>query len=105
VEHREGVWQALLNLGTIHAKQGRRDEARACYEECLTLAQTIENPWAEGAILSNLGNLAAEAEDADAAEDYWRRALEKLPPDSPPALEIRQALAEMQQDATLKWQL
>jgi len=72
------VWEArVLHAAGLALRQARRlDEAAACYEKALAITQEIGDEQVEGAVLGNMGALAAEKGEARRAIDLLLRGLE-----------------------------
>jgi tetratricopeptide (TPR) repeat protein len=68
--------QALNEMGTIHANQGRYEEARACYTHALEISRAHGNRENEALALSNFGTIAYEQRDFATANDYHKQSLE-----------------------------
>ncbi|MDD1722444.1 MAG: hypothetical protein LUQ15_03005 [Methanothrix sp.] len=61
---------ALLFLvqGEVHLRSGRAKEARICFENALSQARRMENPYQEAKALAGLGRAAMERKEHDLAE-------------------------------------
>ena len=68
---------AMRNLGMIHLRAGRRDDARSAWIQALALARQSEQRGSEAGVLFLLGNLAAQGDAAARGEaaQYYRQAL------------------------------
>ncbi len=62
----------LRGLGQVSAGIGRYDEARAAFEESLSLARRIDNPRLEANLLNALGEVAARSTHYQEAIDYFK---------------------------------
>jgi DNA-binding SARP family transcriptional activator len=71
----DAVAGALSNLGRLRVEQGRRDAARAAYEEAARLRESTGDTRRLGTVLNNLGTLLVELGENDAALVHMRRAL------------------------------
>ncbi len=69
--------QGRLHHGAASAlrQQGRMDEAKARYEQALTLARRAPDRWLEGRVLGHLGGLAQEMGALEASRPLYERAL------------------------------
>lgn len=86
-------YRVPLYRGKILRAEGRLDEARACWAE---MEERFPDEWL---VSLSLGDLAAELQDYDAAERYYRRALtQQAPPRYVDALESLAILRELRGD-------
>jgi predicted ATPase/class 3 adenylate cyclase len=76
VEGAQVYAQALNEMGTIHANQGRYEEAKACYTHALEISRAHGNRENEALALSNFGTIAYEQRDFATANDYHKQSLE-----------------------------
>lgn len=67
-------YRVPLYRGKILRAEGRMEEARACWAE---MEERFPDEWL---VSLSLGDLAAELQDYDAAERYYRRALTQQAP-------------------------
>ncbi len=68
--------QALNEIGTIHANQGRYEEAKACYIQALEVSRAHGNRESEAHALNNLGTVTHDQLDFVTAIDYYQQSLE-----------------------------
>lgn len=86
-------YRVPLYRGKILRAEGRMEEARACWAE---MEERFPDEWL---VSLSLGDLAAELQDYDAAERYYRRALtQQAPPRYVDALESLAILRELRGD-------
>ena len=76
-DHPSQYAAALSNRGRALMRLGRLDEARAAYEEALTLQDDLpgDRRPSRAVILSTLGQIALDEDDREAAESYARQAV------------------------------
>jgi predicted ATPase len=79
IDYGPGIVRSRINLAITKAHTGRRDDARALYEEAARNAQEFAGPDNQFAvvILNNLGNLALEAHDYEEARAYFEDSLKQ----------------------------
>ncbi len=77
VEGAQVYAQALNEMGTIHANQGRYEEARTCYLRALELSRMHSTRENEALALSNLGMVADLQRDFALAIGYYNASLEQ----------------------------
>jgi len=68
--------QALNEMGTIHANQGRYEEAKACYTHALEISRAHGNRESEAQALNNLGTVDDEQCNFSQALEYYQQSLE-----------------------------
>src|SRR6185369_15142984 len=66
----------LNNIGLLHFKTSRYDEARECYDRALAIARTRADLLSEGVIEENIAELEMLRGDLHAASESIARALE-----------------------------
>ncbi|MGO8673970.1 MAG: tetratricopeptide repeat protein [Capsulimonadaceae bacterium] len=71
-----GKGMALHNLAMLASRRGERDEARALYEESLTVRRGAGDARGEAETLGNLGALEYFAGNLDKARDLYRKSLD-----------------------------
>ncbi|RAQ96295.1 tetratricopeptide repeat protein [Thermogemmatispora tikiterensis] len=71
-QRNEGI--TLHRLGTLFQNHGRPEQARACYEQALSILQRLDDFQAQVATLHNLGTLLAR-EQPEQARRYYEQAL------------------------------
>lgn len=76
IEHRSGVRECLITLGSALWMQGRYAEARACIEEARDLANGDGDTRIAAECLASLARLHKVEGDFAGAERLWRSALE-----------------------------
>jgi tetratricopeptide (TPR) repeat protein len=74
VGDREAQARALSDLGRLHRRQGRLDEAAETYRRALTLYADLGERAAEAVALRNLGSVHWRLGDFRQAADHYRRA-------------------------------
>ncbi|MFF5289210.1 AfsR/SARP family transcriptional regulator [Paractinoplanes globisporus] len=74
VGDREAQARALSDLGRLHRRQGRLDEAADTYQRALTLYADLGERAAEAVALRNLGSVHWRLGDYRQAADHYRRA-------------------------------
>ncbi len=78
VQNAPNELQAVNTLGIAYKQLGRNEEARACYQYALQIAETSGNLRARAFLLNNMGVLLFDSQLGDAAEAYllYEEALE-----------------------------
>jgi tetratricopeptide (TPR) repeat protein len=66
--------RALSNLGRLHRRQGRLDQAAETYRQALILYADLGDHGAEGLVLRNLGSVHWRLGDYRRAADHYQRA-------------------------------
>jgi len=74
VGDREAQARALSDLGRLHRRQGRLDEAAGTYRQALTLYADLGDRAAEAVALRNLGSVHWRLGDYRQAADHYERA-------------------------------
>ncbi|MFG2555210.1 tetratricopeptide repeat protein [Streptomyces sp. NPDC048581] len=66
---------ALLNLGDVDARTGRKQDALARYRAALDAGREANDPYATGRAMESVGGAHLELSDYDRAADWFGRAL------------------------------
>lgn len=66
---------ALIDLGEVHRAVGRTDDAEACYQAALRLAERSGDRYEKARALSGTAALRHDAGDRTAATAHWTEAL------------------------------
>jgi tetratricopeptide (TPR) repeat protein len=60
----------------VYAKLAQYEQARACFERALSLAQILNDEHSEAGSLNNLGNLFMTLGEYEQAATYFRKSIE-----------------------------
>ena len=71
----QAVSWVLNNLGYLHVKEGRCEDARSCFDRALDIARSRGDLMSEGTLEENRGELFLTIDDLQAAERSIHRAL------------------------------
>jgi tetratricopeptide (TPR) repeat protein len=72
---REGQAYCLTDLGIVHQRQGRHDQALACLRESLDLYRQLGAPYGQAESLRELGMVLRALGHAEEARAHLRQAL------------------------------
>src|SRR5262249_37058102 len=75
LDHKQGIAEALANLGSIAHRQGNDAEARSLYEESLTIRRNVDDRQGIAESLDQLGNMAHRQNDDAAAYSLYVESL------------------------------
>ncbi|MBI2502315.1 MAG: tetratricopeptide repeat protein [Candidatus Latescibacteria bacterium] len=75
IKDRRGEADALLVLGSIHARRGEWEEAARLYRAVLKTYEDIDHPLGRANVLADLGNARLHQEEYDEALMHYRAAL------------------------------
>jgi class 3 adenylate cyclase/tetratricopeptide (TPR) repeat protein len=69
------LWPCLNQLGRVHLRLGKPNEARSFFESALTAAEEASSPTGQGRVVANQMVLAAQEGDGALAERLYAKAL------------------------------